>query len=158
MILDKDSATVLTVNDWPTLADIRTGVIKSDIDEETGLTLIFMRNPSSIGDDSMVMISHAVAALRDGDMIFLSSLDSLDLRALSSALGESVKTLQAEYGVRGFLTPQRITIYGNGEKEDLGVYLGGRDDEEIFDFLRGLFEDSFVEIEDSEDYSDWIIE
>ena len=87
MILDKDSATVLTVNDWPTLADIRTGVIKSDIDEETGLTLIFMRNPSSIGDDSMVMISHAVAALRDGDMIFLSSLEVFWIpRASSKAL------------------------------------------------------------------------
>ena len=68
MILDKDTASVLTVKDWPTLADIRTGVVKRDRDEETGLDLIFMKNPSSLGDDSMVAISHSVAALRDGMM------------------------------------------------------------------------------------------
>ena len=125
MILDKVTASVLTVKDWPTLADIRTGVVKRDRDEETGLDLIFMKNPSSLGDDSMVAISHSVAALRDGMMIFSASLESLDLRSLSSALGESVKSLQGEYGIRGYLTPARITLYGNGEKEDIGVYLYG---------------------------------
>ena len=39
-ILDKDTASVLTVKDWPTLADIRTGVVKRDRDEETGLDLL----------------------------------------------------------------------------------------------------------------------
>lgn len=158
MILDKDTASVLTVKDWPTLADIRTGVVKRDRDEETGLDLIFMKNPSSLGDDSMVAISHSVAALRDGMMIFSASLESLDLRSLSSALGESVKSLQSEYGIRGYLTPARITLYGNGEKEDIGVYLGGKSDEEVFDFLQSLFEDSFVEVEEGEDYSAWIVE
>ena len=79
MILDKDTASVLTVKDWPTLADIRTGVVKRDRDEETGLDLIFMKNPSSLGDDSMVAISHSVAALRDGMMIFSASLLSSSL-------------------------------------------------------------------------------
>lgn len=158
MILDKDSASELTVRDWPTLSDIRTGLVRKDLDEETGLDLLFMRNPASLGDDSMVSITHSIAALRDGKMIFSAALESLDLRSLSSALGESVKNLQAEYGVRGYLTPQRIVIYGNGEKEDLGIYLGDKDDEAIFDFLQGLFEDSFVSGFEEEDYSDWIIE
>ena len=158
MIVDKDSAAVLTVRDWPTLVDIKTGVVMEDVDEESGLDLIFMKNPASLGDDSMVSISHSVAALRDGNMIFSASLESLDLRALSSALGESVKSLQNEYGIKGYFTPSRIILYGNGEKEDLGVYLGAKDDDSVFDFLRGLFEDSFVEVGEDEDYSDWIIE
>ena len=158
MILDKDTARPLSVLDWPTIADIKTGVVKKDIDEETGLELLFMKNPSSLAEDSMVFITHSIAALRGRDMIFSASLESLDLRALSSALAESVKTLQAEYGIRGYLTPERIVLYGNGEKEDLGVYLGGKGDEEIFDFLRSLFEDSFVSVEEDGDYSDWLVE
>ena len=35
MILDKDTARPLSVLDWPTIADIKTGVVKKDIDEAT---------------------------------------------------------------------------------------------------------------------------
>ena len=158
MILDKKEASVLTRMDWATLPDTKSAISKREVDEETGLELVFMRNPQSVGYDSMVMITHSVAALRDGDMIFAASLEALDLRSLSSALGESVKNLQMEYGVRGFLTPERIVLYGNGEKEDLGVYLGERRDDEIFDFLRSLFEDSFISGSEDDSYSDWIVE
>lgn len=158
MILDKKEASVLTRMDWATLPDTKSAISKREVDEETGLELVFMRNPQSAGSDSMVMITHSVAALRDGDMIFAASLEALDLRSLSSALGESVKNLQMEYGVRGFLSPERIVLYGNGEKEDLGVYLGERRDDEIFDFLRSLFEDSFISGSEDDSYSDWIVE
>ena len=158
MILDKKEASVLTRMDWATLPDTKSAISKREVDEETGLELVFMRNPQSAGSVSLVMLTHSVAARRDGDMIFAASLEALDLRSLSSALGESVKNLQMEYGVRGFLTPERIVLYGNGEKEDLGVYLGERRDDEIFDFLRSLFEDSFISGSEDDSYSDWIVE
>ncbi len=152
MILEKESAGSLNGFEWPSLPDITTGVVKKDFDEETGLGLIFMKDPQSHGD-AMVAITHSVAALRDSHIIFTASLEALDLRALSAALGKSVKNLKNEYGVKGFLAESRIVLYGNGEKEDLGVYLGSERDEDVFSFLRGLFEDSFVSSDDS-----WIIE
>ncbi len=158
MILNKETARKLSQKDFANIVDIRTGFAKEEIDGETGLRLVYMKNPATLGDDSMAYVSHAVAAIRGSDIIFSAALESIDLRALSSALGESLKSLQAEYGVKKYFTEPRIIIYGNGEREDLGRYLGAMDDGDAFDFLRGLFEDSFPGTGEDEDWSDWIVE
>ena len=45
-----------------------------------------------------------------------------------------------------------------GRRRTSEYILEEKSDEEVFDFLQSLFEDSFVEVEEGEDYSDWIVE
>ena len=39
-----------------------------------------------------------------------------------------------------------VSLYGNGEKESLGVYQGMNNEEEIIDFLLSLVLDTFDEL------------
>lgn len=156
MIITKKDRKSLKRSDFATLPDIKTGFVRDEIDGETGLRLVYLKNPSTQGDDSMTFISHSIAAMEDDRLIFVASIESLDLRELAIALSESLKNLQNDYNAKGYFTEPHMVLYGNGDKEDIGRYLGAKDDETIFDFLRGLFEDTFVEESDDEDYSAWL--
>lgn len=155
MIVDRNTAPAIELTDWSSLADTSTGIVERRHDEDTGLEILFHRMPRTNNDDAMVSVSHALSAWRDGRLVFLVQLESLDLRTMASALGVPVKQLMAEYDSHSVLAPAHTLIYGNGEREDLGVYLGEKDEARIFDFMYDLFSDSFVE-EESGDWSDWI--
>ena len=64
-------------------------------------------------------------------------------------LGESIRDLQNEYGVRGFYGKPMISLYGNDEKESLGQYLGSMDEEAVAEFLLSVIYDSFDTAEDA---------
>ena len=155
MILDTIDITRLDNADWSSLIDRSTGIVRSYHDEETGMDVTLHKFPQTANDDAMVFVSHALSASLDGTPIFMVQLESLDLRLMSSALGQSLKSVMAEYNTRSYLTPARTLLYGNGDREDLGVYLGEKDDESIFHFMEDILSDSCVG-EDDTDYSKWL--
>ena len=155
MILDTIDVTRLNDADWSSLIDRSTGIVKSYHDEETGMDVTLHKYPQTRNDDAMVFVSHALSASFEGTPIFMVQLESLDLRLMSSALGQSLKSIMLEYNTRSYLTPARTLLYGNGDREDLGVYLGEKDDESIFRFMEDLLSDSCVS-EDDTDYSKWL--
>lgn len=155
MIIDKNDLNVLDRHEWSSLADVGSGVVRRYLDEDTGLEILLHKNPACSNEDSMVFVSHALSALKSGELVFRVQMEALDLRSMSSALGVALKSLMSEYGTRSYLTPMRTLIYGNGEREDLGVYLGQKEDEDIFSFMENLFSDSFI-VENEEDWSEWL--
>ena len=155
MILDTIDITRLDKADWSSLIDRSTGIVKSYHDDETGMDVTLHKYPQTGNDDAMVFVSHALSASFEGTPIFMVQLESLDLRLMSSALGQSLKSIMAEYNTKSYLTPARTLLYGNGDREDLGVYLGAKDDESIFRFMEDILSDSCVS-EDDTDYSKWL--
>ncbi|GEM_PF-1897856 len=113
------------------------------------IKLLFEKNPSTIGQISVVDIPYALVALNaDGEYIFASSIEKNDLRTVSSMIGVPVKCLQEEEGVKGFFSPAHIVIYGDGKREDLGVLTIPENKEEIIDLLMEYAIDSLDLIED----------
>ena len=91
MIVDRDTAMEMTREDWSSLPDRKTGVVRTERNGELGITLTFHKWPEPQKDDAMVNISHAVTVTDDdGRFIFCAQLESIDLRLLAGALGVSV--------------------------------------------------------------------
>ena len=158
MIVDKDTAKRLGREDWSSLPDRKTGIVRKEFNEELGIYLTYHKYPEPQKDDAMVQISHSVTVTDEDDgFIFCAQLESIDLRILAGALGVSVKDLQEEYRSKAPITPARTVLYGNEDREDLGVYLGEKKDDSLFDFLEDIVCDTFVEKED-EDWSEWLVE
>ena len=65
---------------------------------------------------------------------------------MSPMIGIPLRELQEEYGVKGFYGEPKISLYGEGEKESLGVYQGVNDEEEIIRFLLSVALDTVDEI------------
>lgn len=156
MIIDVSSASFIGREDYPTLPDPGSGVVENVFDEEYGVAFVSLKNPRPQGE-SMESISHSVVVVRDGGMVFCASIESLDLRSLASALGVSVKELQAEHSTKSFYAKPHIIAYGNGGREDIGPYLGSMRDDDVFCFLKDIAYDSFAD-GDEDDFSSWIVE
>lgn len=111
-----------------------------------------LKNPIPVGEDSIVEIVWALVAEIDGDVVYSIQMERDDLRILSSLTGESLRVLQEDYGIRGFFSPMKVTMYGSGTRESLGEYLGGKSDEEIIGYLLDAALDSLDVIEDPEEF------
>ena len=141
MIIDKKNAPDLMNADFQTLpvsdSGIRARYRYSDME------VIAHRNPVTVSDSSVVVLTHAVSVYYRDRMIFAAPIEREDLRQMAPLLGMSLKELQADYGVKGFLGEPRIILYGNDMKESLGEYLGSDDDDSVFSFLLSIVDDSF---------------
>ena len=73
-----------------------------------------LRNPMPIGEDSIVEIVWALTAEIGGVVVYSIQIERDDLRILSSLTGESVRVLQEDYGIKGFFSPMKVTVYGSG--------------------------------------------
>ncbi len=155
MIVDISFAPEIGRADYPTIPDCATGKVGGFEDKEYGLSFVLLKNPQPLGE-SMEAIFYSVAVLRDGCLIFCASIEALDLRSLASALGVSVKELQAEHSTKSFYSKPHIIVYGNDEREDIGLYLGSMKDEDVFEFLKDVAYDSFDD--GSDDVSSWLVE
>ncbi len=117
MLVDISSCIPLTRHDFPSLPGEGVNIVRrftaGDID------ILFEKMPPSASGEDIVYIHYSLIAKHGGDTVCVVSLESIDLRSLASSTGESVKEIQREYGTRGFLSPARLVIYGNGEKEEM---------------------------------------
>ena len=60
--------------------------------------------------------------------------------------------LQEDYGIKGFFSPMKVTVYGSGIREALGDYLGGKSEDEIIRYLLDAALDSLDVIEETEEF------
>ena len=111
-----------------------------------------LKNPIPVGEDSIVEIVWALVAEINGNVVYSIQMERDDLRILSSLTGESLRVLQEDYGIRGFFSPIKVTMYGSGTRESLGEYLGGKSDDEIIGYLLDAALDSLDVIEDPEEF------
>ena len=111
-----------------------------------------LKNPIPVGEDSIVEIVWALVAEIYGNVVYSIQMERDDLRILSSLTGESLRVLQEDYGIRGFFSPMKVTMYGSGTRESLGEYLGVKSDDEIIGYLLDAALDSLDVIEDPEEF------
>ena len=109
------------------------------------------RMPRLSSDSAVIAVPLAATAHIDGRYLFEAGMECDDLRAMAPLMGTSLKELQADYGVKGFYGPMHISLYGEGEKESLGEYLGEKDDDSVTEFLLSLVLDTFDEIAEPEE-------
>ena len=146
MIIDKRTASDLMSDDFQTLPARDSGVVRRY--GYADMEVLLHKDPRPVSDSTVVVLTHAASVYWKGRLIFAASLEREDLRVMAPLLGMSLKELQADYGIRGFLADPKIVLYGNGEKESLGAFLGSDDDDAVFRFLLSLVDDSFDAGED----------
>ena len=145
MTIDRDNMSPIDRTLSPNIAG-RGREIKRWKSEDVVFKLL--KNPIPVGEDSIVEIVWALVAEIDGDVVYSIQMERDDLRILSSLTGESLRVLQEDYGIRGFFSPMKVTMYGFGTRESLGEYLGGKSDDEIIGYLLDAALDSLDVIED----------
>ena len=111
-----------------------------------------LKNPIPVGEDSIVEIVWALVAEINGDVVYSIQIERDDLRILSSLTGESLRVLQEDYGIRGFFSPMKVTMYGSDTRESLGEYMGGKSEDEIVGYLLDAALDSLDVIEGPEEF------
>ncbi|MGN0831211.1 MAG: hypothetical protein ACI4NI_07950 [Candidatus Ornithospirochaeta sp.] len=149
MTIDRDNMSPIDRTLSPNIAG-RGREIKRWKSEDVVFKLL--KNPIPVGEDSIVEIVWALVAEINGNVVYSIQMERDDLRILSSLTGESLRVLQEDYGIRGFFSPMKVTMYGSGTRESLGEYLGGKSDDEIIGYLLDAALDSLDVIEDPEEF------
>ena len=149
MTIDRDNMSPIDRTLSPNIAG-RGREIKRWKSEDVVFKLL--KNPIPVGEDSIVEIVWALVAEINGNVVYSIQMERDDLRILSSLTGESLRVLQENYGIRGFFSPMKVTMYGSGTRESLGEYLGGKSDDEIIGYLLDAALDSLDVIEDPEEF------
>ena len=149
MTIDRDNMSPIDRTLSPNIAG-RGREIKRWKSEDVVFRLL--KNPIPVGEDSIVEIVWALVAEVNGNVVYSIQMERDDLRILSSLTGESLRVLQEDYGIRGFFSPMKVTMYGSGTRESLGEYLGGKSDDEIIGYLLDAALDSLDVIEDPEEF------
>lgn len=114
------------------------------------LRIVFQKVPPTISGDDLTYIHYAMTAFLKGRPVCSVALESVDLRSLAGSLGVSVKEVQRDYGVRGFLGPVSLAAYGNGEREDLGPAAVEMKDELVLPYLTEYLMDAIDCVDDLE--------
>ena len=149
MTIDRDNMSPIDRTLSPNIAG-RGREIKRWKSEDVVFKLL--KNPIPVGEDSIVEIVWALVAEINGNVVYSIQMERDDLRILSSLTGESLRVLQEDYGIRGFFSPMKVTMYGSGTRESLGEYFGGKSDDEIIGYLLDAALDSLDVIEDPEEF------
>ena len=149
MTIDRDNMSPIDRTLSPNIAG-RGREIKRWKSEDVVFKLL--KNPIPVGEDSIVEIVWALVAEINGNVVYSIQMERDDLRILSSLTGESLRVIQEDYGIRGFFSPMKVTMYGSGTRESLGEYLGGKSDDEIIGYLLDAALDSLDVIEDPEEF------
>lgn len=147
MLVDYKSAEELSSHDFPSLPVLGQGVVRRYRAGE--VELVFERLPSCAGAEDITYIHYSLAALHEGRLVCVISIESLDLRAMALHLCESVKALQRDYGVHGYITqPPVLRVYGNGECEDLEEVDIELKDEYVLPYMMDFMLDSLDLVDD----------
>ncbi|MGN1164708.1 MAG: hypothetical protein ACI4S4_07900 [Candidatus Ornithospirochaeta sp.] len=86
------------------------------------VVLVLLKNAIPLGEDSIVSIPWALLAQKDGETIYSVQIEREDLRILSYLTGESLRSLQEDYGTKGFLASSQCVMYGGGMRENIGPF------------------------------------
>ena len=148
MTIDRDNMSPIDRTLSPNIAG-RGREIKRWKSEDVVFKLL--KNPIPVGEDSIVEIVWALVAEINGNVVYSIQMERDDLRILSSLTGESLRVLQEDYGIRGFFSPMKVTMYGSDTRESLGEYIGGKSEDEIVGYLLDAALDSLDVIEDPEE-------
>ena len=149
MTIDRDNMSPIDRTLSPNIAG-RGREIKRWKSEDVVFKLL--KNPIPVGEDSIVEIVWALVAEINGNVVYSIQMERDDLRILSSLTGESLRVLQEDYGIRGFFSPMKVTMYGSDTRESLGEYMGGKSEDEIVGYLLDAALDSLDVIEDPEEF------
>ena len=148
MTVDRTMAPVLEKRISPDIADPEKNVRGRWMAE--GVELVLLKNAIPMGEDSIVYIPWAMVAKEDGRPVFSIQLEKEDLRILSSLTGESLRSLQEDYGTRSFYSALRVNMYGNGFRESLGTYGGSEREEDVVSYLLEAALDTLDIVEEAE--------
>ncbi len=143
MILDRNEAMDIEMT-FPTIPNPDSAVVR--VYTAGGLEMRYHRNAELMGSDVVIASPYSLTVHFNGRYIFAVSIERDDLRTMSPMIGIPLRELQEEYGVKGFYGEPKISLYGEGEKESLGVYQGVNDEEEIIRFLLSVALDTVDEI------------
>ncbi len=146
MLVDMHSAPVLSGHDYPSVPDWTASPAKRFSCAD--VTINYYRNVRTASGEDYVCIAHSLVAFYDNKPRFAVSVEKQDLRSLSSMLGASLRDLQKEYGVRGYLTEGNVVMYGNGERDELGVLQTEEKEEYLIPYLFDILLDSIDYIEE----------
>ena len=149
MTIDRDNMSPIDRTLSPNIAGKRREIKRWKSED---VVFKLLKNPIPVGEDSIVEIVWALVAEINGNVVYSIQMERDDLRILSSLTGESLRVLQEDYGIRGFFSPMKVTMYGSGTRESLGEYLGGKSDDEIIGYLLDAALDSLDVIEDPEEF------
>lgn len=134
MIVNKYIADEIDKELFPDAPNPGSGVLKRYSAE--GLTLLFCKNPSSLGLSPTEKIAYSLVAMSaDNEYIFAVSIVQTDLRELSYLTNIPLRQLQEEEGVKGFLTSPKLILFGSERREDLGQYPRNLSDSIVDDLL-----------------------
>ncbi len=147
MILDRENAESI-VGSFPTIPDPESAIARRY--KAADIEIRYHKNAMLMGDDVVIATPYSVTAHVGGRYIFAASIERDDLRAISPMIGIPLRELQEEYGVRGFYGEPKVSLYGDGEKESLGVYQGLNNEDEIVSFLLSIVLDTLDEIAEPE--------
>ncbi len=149
MILDRFTEEILTPDISQNIPHPEKGVIGKRNVEEIEIRLIRDGVPS--GFNSVVTIPWALCALRNGKYIFAVSIEREDLREIARMTGMSVKTLLVEYGVKNYLLPPTVVMYGGGVREEIGRFTLPLEEEGVRRYLNEALLDALDLIEEDDE-------
>ncbi len=146
MIIDRNTAPTLEESGFKEIPDENAPI--SLAYTVSDLEIRYRRSAPSVSELSVVYLPYSVTVRHKGRTIFAATIECDDLRAMSPLMGVSLRELQSDYSTKGFYGPKRIMLYGNGERESLGPYVGSEKEDEVISFLLSLVLDSFDEIDE----------
>ena len=114
------------------------------------VTLVLLKDAIPLGEDSIVRIPWALVAEAEGEAVYSVQIEREDLRILSYLTGESLRTLQEDYGTKGFLGESQCVMYGGGMRESIGPF-SLKEEEEIVSYLLDAALDSLDLVESPEE-------
>lgn len=139
MLVNPEYSSPFAPHSFPSLARGECNVIRRFRAGEWDI--VFEKMPQCTGED-FTYIHFALLAYLDGELYCEVAIESLDLRSLSSSLGESLRELQNEYGVRGYVTKPRLVIYGDERREELEEVTSPLKEELVLPYMMDFLLDS----------------
>ncbi len=146
MLVNMHFAPALSGHDYPSVPDWTAKPMKRFSCAD--VTINYYRNVRTASGEDYVCIAHSLVAFYENEPRFAVSVEKQDLRSLSFLLGQPLKDLQKEYGVRGYLTEGVTVLYGNGDREELGPLQSEEKEEFLLPYLFDILLDGIDYIED----------
>lgn len=97
--------------------------------------------PQTYSLEDLIYVQCALVASVNGKDKVCVSLELENLRAISVKSGESLRSLQKDYGTKGYLVSPRIMVYAAGEREDYGNYADALSEDELVPLLLDILLD-----------------
>lgn len=106
-------------------------------------TVYLLRNPRIYSEENPISIMYSFMLYnKENDLVFVLSVERINLREMSFMLGVPYRELQEEYNTKGQFAEPRIILYSSDSKEDYGAYTESLKEEFFFPFLWDIILDA----------------